>query len=381
MAIVTALAGLALIFLMLMEGFEAMVWPRRVTRPYRFSRLYYRWAWRAWVAGARFIPAGKHRQTCLSLFGPLSLLTLFALWVSGIIIGFGLFHWSVGSPMLKIDDPLDLRSYLYFSGQTFFTLGFGEVTPASSWGRFLAVFEAGMGFGFLALIIGYLPVLYQAFSRREVMISLLDARAGSPPSAAQFFLRLANAHSITSLDPLLAEWERWAAEVLESHLSFPVLSYYRSQHDNQSWVAALNTILDTCSFLIVGVKGADSYQAQLTFAMARHAAVDLALIFNTPPKPPEPDRLSSERLHKLREELKQAGLELSDGPTTDAKLAKLRGLYEPFTNALAQFFQFNLPPVVLEKTTVDNWQTSAWTRRTAGIGKLAAGAEGDEHFD
>ena len=381
MAIITALLGLALIFLMLMEGFEAMVWPRRVTRLYRFTRFFYRFTWHAWVAVARLIRAGKRRQTYLSLYGPLSMLTLFASWVSGIIIGFGLLHWSLGTPMLKTDDPLELHTYFYFSGQTFFTLGFGEVTPASPLGRFLAVFEAGMGFGFMALIIGYLPVLYQAFSRRETTISMLDARAGSPPSAAQLLLRLARAHNIAAVHPLLAEWERWAAEVLESHLSFPVLSYYRSQHDNQSWVAALTTILDTCTFLIVGIKGADPYQAQLTFAMARHALVDLALIFNTPPKQPDPDRLLIEGLHKLRGKLKQAGLEMQEGPAIDAKLAELRGLYEPFANALAQFFQFNLPPVVPEKTTVDNWQTSAWTRRTAGIGKLGTNADGDEHFD
>src|SRR5262249_4912734 len=157
-------------------------------------------------------------------------------------------------------------------------------------GRALAVVEAGIGFGFLAVIIGYLPALYQAFSRRETAISLLDARAGSPPTAGEFLRRLGLAGGAAAAEPLLAEWERWAAELLESHLSFPVLSFYRSQHDNQSWLSTLSTILDTCSVLLVGVKGAGAYQAQLTFAMARHAAVDLALVFRTPPLAPDPDR-------------------------------------------------------------------------------------------
>src|SRR5439155_8729231 len=138
-----------------------------------------------------------------------------------------------------------------------------------------------------AIVIGYLPVLFQAFSRREVMIALLDARAGSPPSAAQFLLRLGASRNIGAVDPFLAEWERWAAELLESNLSFPLLSYYRSQHDNQSWLAALTAILDSCAILIVGIKGHNPYQAQLTFAMARHAAVDLALVLRTPPSNPE----------------------------------------------------------------------------------------------
>src|SRR5207249_10659172 len=155
------------------------------------------------------------------------------------------------------------------------TLGYGDVVPTGAWGRSLAVAEAGIGFGFLAVVISYLPVLYQAFSRREITISLLDARAGSPPSAGELLRRLAHARSLAGVGPLLVEWERWSAELLESHLSFPVLSYYRSQHDNQSWVAALTTILDTSALLIAGVDGPDGHQARLTFAMARHAAVDL----------------------------------------------------------------------------------------------------------
>jgi hypothetical protein len=271
------------------------------------------------------------------------------------------------------------RVYLYLSGVTFFTLGYGDVTAGNQLGRFLTVVEAGLGFGFLAVIIGYLPVLYQAFSRREVTISLLDARAGSPPTAAEFLQRLALARCGTGVDSFLAEWERWAAELLESHLSFPVLSFYRCQHDNQSWVGALTAVLDTCSFLIAGISDHDPYQAQLTFAMARHAAVDLALVFDTPPVSPEPDRLPPDRLERLRAQLAQAGLVLGQDPGADTKLAKLRGMYEPFVNALAQHFLFALPPILHDKATVDNWQTSAWMRRTPGLRSLPL-PEGDDHF-
>src|SRR5262249_8204919 len=163
--------------------------------------------------------------------------------------------------------------YLYLSGTTFFTLGLGDVTPGAPLGRTLTVVESGLGFFFLAVVVGYLPVLYQAFSGRETTISLLDARAGSPPSAGECLLRLARSGNLAAIDAVLVGWERWAAELLESHLSFPVLSYYRSQHDNQSWLAALASILDTCAILMVEIKNANLYQAQLTFAMARHAAV------------------------------------------------------------------------------------------------------------
>jgi hypothetical protein len=271
--------------------------------------------------------------------------------------------------------------YLYFSGVTFFTLGFGDVTPVDPLGRFLAVAETGIGFAFLAVVISYLPVLYQAFSHREVTISLLDARAGSPPTAAQLLIRIARHRNFAVLDRFLEEWERWAAEVLVNHVSFLVLSYYRSQHDNQSWLAALTAILDTSALLIAGAKDVDAHQAKLTFATARHTVVDLAQVYYVPPIEPQPDRLARDQLQRLRAELKAVGLELREGETVDRKLAELRGMYEPFVNALARHFVLALPPVLADSTPVDNWQTSAWMRRTSGIGRLSPSEAEDDHRD
>ncbi len=158
------------------------------------------------------------------------------------------------------------------------------------------------------------------------------------------------------------------------------MSYYRSQHDNQSWLAALTTILDTFALIIAGVQDIDPYQARLTFAMARHAAVDLALVFRTPPHSPLVDRLPDERLAALREAFNKTGLTMDAGLASDAKLKELRAMYEPFVNALSEFLLFNLPPVFVEKPTVDNWQTSAWTKRTPGFGHLSVGTSEEEHF-
>ena len=242
----------------------------------------------------------------------------------------------------------------------------------------MSVTEAGIGFGFLAVVVSYLPVLYQAFSRREITISLLDARAGSPPTAGELLRRFAESRSLASVGPLLAEWERWSAELLESHLSYPVLSYYRSQHDNQSWVAALTAILDTSALLIAGVGGTDGYQARLTFAMARHAAVDLGLVFQKRPRPPESDRLPTAELTRLGESLCGAGLPIRDWQAVAGKLAELRGLYEPFVNALATHFLFAMPPFQPDKSVVDNWQTSPWMQRSPGLGSLPAVGGADE---
>jgi Ion channel len=381
MWVLIATASLVLIALVLWDAFEAMLLPRRVTRQFRFARLFYVYSWRPWAALAGLFPPGKRRNAFLSLYGPLSILWLFGFWASGLIAGFALLQWSLGSPLHTPDGQYGLGEYGYFSGVTFFTLGFGDVTPARPLGRFLAVLESGLGFGFLAVVISYLPVLYQAFSRREVTISLLDARAGSPPTAAQFLSRLARYSDIARLDRFLEEWERWSAEVLESHISFPVLSYYRSQHDNQSWLAALTAILDTSALIVAGVRSADRSQAWMTFAMGRHVVVDLSQVYHVPPVRLEPDRLPPERLRALREHLKSAGLELKDGEVEDRRLAELRGMYEPFVNALSRYLLLPLPPVLSEGEPVDNWQTSAWMRRTRGLGQLATADPGDDHAD
>jgi voltage-gated potassium channel Kch len=382
MAWIGVLVAAALIFGVFIDAFEVMILPRRVRYSYRLARLFYRTVWLLWRAAARLLPAGRHRNGFLSVFGPLSLFALMIVWATGLIAGFALLHWSLGTALaFPREAEVGFTSYLYFSGTTFFTLGYGDVVPTGAGGRALSVAEAGIGFGFLAVVISYLPVLYQAFSRREIAISLLDARAGSPPSAGELLRRLADARSLSGVAPFLAEWERWAAELLESHLSFPVLSYYRSQHDNQSWVAALTTILDASAVLVAGVDGAHGHQARLTFAMARHAAVDLALVFQTPLRPPESDRLPSANLARLRESLRVVGLTLRDEPTTEKTLAELRGLYEPIVNALAAHFQFALPAFQLEQPPVDNWQTSPWMQRSPGLGGLSAAGGGDEHFD
>ncbi len=373
------IAALVLMAVVLIDAFEVVLLPRRVRHGLRLARLFYRTAWLIGRTAARLLPPGRWRTGLLSVFGPLSLFVLVMLWAAGLIVGFALLHWSLGTALSVAD--ADLGAYLYFSGTTFFTLGYGDMVPIGAAGRALSVAESGVGFVFLAVIVSYLPVLYQAFSRIEITIALLEARAGSPPSAAELLRRLAAGRSPSGAGPFLVEWERWAADLLESHISFPVLSYYRSQHENQSWVGSLTAILDTSALLLAGVEGPDGYQARLTFAMARHAAVDLALVFQTPPLPPQPDRLPEADLARLRKSLCGAGVKMRDGPAVATALAELRALYEPFVNALAAYFLFAMPPFQPEKPPVDNWQTSPWTPRSPGLGGLPAAGSGDDHFD
>lgn len=381
MRILAGLGGLVLIGMILIDTFEAVLLPHRVTHGFRFARFFYRNSWLSWRRLVGVVKTSRRRESLLSLFGPLALLVLFATWAIGLVFAFAFVHWSLHSLTSAGDPARSINEYLYFSGVTFFTLGYGDLVPAEDLGRFLAVFESGLGFGFLAIIISYHPVLTQAFSRRELVISLLDARGGSPPTAAQILIRSHSSQQAASLAADMAAWEVWCGELLESCLSFPVLAYYRSQHDNQSWLAALTAMLDTSALEICGVCEAHQYQARLTFAIARHAAVDLALVFKITPVAPQPDRLGAESLKRLLEMLEAAGMcAPADSATAVAKLAELRGMYEPFVNGLSQYFLMRIPDFFPARPTADNWQTSAWMPRTPGILELP-NLERGEHFE
>jgi hypothetical protein len=364
--------GAVLLAVVLWDAFETIILPRRVSGRIRLTNLFYRFTWVPWRATARLL-SGRRRDAFLSFYGPLSLILLLALWAAGIVLAFGVLEWAAGSALTG-GGP-GIGSDVYMSGTTFFTLGLGDVVPNSTEAKALTVVEAGMGFAFLAVVIGYFPVIYQAFSRREVAISLLDARAGSPPSAAELLWRHRGDPGAAALAELLREWEQWAADVLESHLSYPPLAYFRSQHYNESWLAALTTILDTSAVVMVGLEGWCLRQAELTFAMARHAVVDLAQVFSTPPRQAA-DRLPASELARLRERLASGGMKLKERPDFEERLTGLRRMYEPYVIALSRHLALPLPPWIRDVDRPDNWQTSAWDRAV----RLPARDSGEEHF-
>jgi hypothetical protein len=356
------IGGVAVIATILWDTFETVILPRRVTRRIRLTSLFYRSAWKPYFAISRRIQNERRREQILSLFGPLSLFILLAIWTAALIIGYALVFWGTHQRVSVSGGPVNFVTYLYLSGVTFFTLGYGDVAPTMSLGRFLSVVEAANGLGLFAVVISYLPVLYQSFSRRETSISLLDARAGSPSSAVELLRRQYSNNNFQELTILLEEWERWSAELLESHLSYPSLCYFRSQHDNQSWLRAITTVLDTCALVIVGLEES-AWQARMTFAMTRHAIVDIAQVLKTKPRRKElcSERLTTEELQRVRSILSQNGIELKPSEI-EGRLSELRQMYEPYVFGLSDQLLMPLPPWILPKDAIDNWKTSAWGR-------------------
>jgi hypothetical protein len=362
MRIFTLAVGIVCLFAVLLDAFQTIILPRRAVGRFRLTRIFYVVTWKPWVFFAKRLRNSRRRESAFSYYGPMSLIFLLVTWASSIVLGFALIYYSLGSPFNDIMQRPGFRSDLYVSGSTIFTFGLGDVTPRSAWSRVLLILEAGTGLGFLAVVIGYFPVLYSAFSRREVSISLLDARAGSPPTAAELMRRHSYEGGDHALSLLLAEWERWSAELLESHISYPLLCYFRSQHSNQSWISALTAVLDTSALLIAGVQGHQARQAQLTFAMARHALVDLSQIFSLTPINDAPNRLPPERYEQLYKLLCQSGVNVRRDDRSFERLREMRGLYEGYALALSEYLCMPLPPWIADQPHKDNWLAVAKLR-------------------
>jgi Ion channel len=365
MRVLSLIVGIALLFTTLLDAFQTIILPRRAMGRFRLTRLFYVLTWTPWVMCTNWFKNPRRRESSFSFYGPLSLIFLLVVWASALVVGFALVYHGLGSPFHDAYDPRGFRSDLYVSGTTLFTLGLGDVTPSSRWARELIILEAGTGLGFLAVVMGYFPVLYGAFSRREVSISLLDARAGSPPTAAELMRRHSYDGASEALMVLLEEWERWSAELLESHISYPLLCYFRSQHNNQSWISALTAVLDTCALLIAGVQGHQARQAQLTFAMARHAMIDLSQIFSLQPVKDFPDRLPPERYDQLYGLLCESGIKVCRDSNSMQRLAEMRALYEGYAEALSRYLCMPLPPWISSEPRKDNWLTVARLRAQA----------------
>jgi hypothetical protein len=374
------LAGCFLLAFVLLDAFQTIILPRRPVGRFRITRLFFLVTWYPWTAFTRILPSRRGREQLYSAYGPLALLVLFILWALLLILAYGLIFFGLGMPFVDPTHPGSaigiLGSCLYVSGTTLFTLGLGDVLPTSQIARALVVTEGGTGLGFVALVIGYVPVLYTAFSNREIAVALLDARAGSPPTAGELLTRHSFSGGHEALATLLSEWERWAAAMLETHISYPILCYYRSQHDNQSWLSALTAILDACSLLITTVEGPSTRQAQLTFAVARHVLVDLGHVFSLEAKAQqyrenENLRLKDDEFGELCQLLGESGFSLCGSPDTRSRLYAIRKLYEPHAQAMAEYLHLELPrwspPPPSPNKKPDGWKVVAELRSPSAV--------------
>jgi len=354
--IVALVAGCTIVGAILWDAFETLVLPRTPTRRLRLTRLFYRTTWRCWAGCGRMFRSDRRRERFLAVYGPLSVLALLTLWASALVVAFALLQWSQRELLLNLDGTPHFSDDLYMSATTLFALGLGDVAPKGRGGRLLVVAETGSSLMLLWMLFSYLPILYQSFARRETRLTMLDAWAGSPPSATEILRRVPRSGDVSHLDMFFADWEQWCSDLLESHLSYPAIAYFRSQHQRQSWVSALTTLLDLTALVKVGIEGVPTWRAHLTFAMARHAAVDLAQVLGEPVSQLE-DRLPPHELAEVRCELERAGLRLNRSSQADHELAELRKSYEPYIAAMSNRLMMPVPRWRATSREPDNWQT------------------------
>jgi len=355
MRVVVGILSVALIVVMLAEFFITFLLPRRVKRDPRVARQFFVVVWRPWRAVAsRLSRVGA--DTMLGFFGPLGLLFVLGFLSAGVILGFAGLHWA-DSSHLGGPEPASFGNDLYFSAGSFFTVSTAVAPTEGGIAKLLQILEGASGFAVLFISIGYLPALFQAFSRRETAITQLDPRAGSPPTAGALLER-SGERGWNELDGYLREWENWAAEVMETQLSYPIIGWFRSQHVNQNWLAALTSVVDACAFAIAYAPGR-SVGAEMTFAIGRHALADLAFTYRAPIRADLPDRLPGDQLEELIERVKRSGLEVSGDHGAKERLDKLRTSYDKFAIGIAERLALALPGWLPGEDAVEYWRLAS----------------------
>jgi hypothetical protein len=324
-------AGIVLLLWTLLDVFRTLVMPRAARGRIRLSRILFILMWRPWRwVGVRRTTV-QTRERVLAAAAPFLFFVLLVGWVSLALLGYALVLWSPGFVHGMGPGEGSFGDALYSSGTSLFTLGFGGGVP-TGWTRAVTVIAGATGLGLFAVVIGYLPVLYQAFNRREVGVLLLDARAGSPPSGPELLHRMGSAGVASSLPDLFAEWERWVADVLETHMSYPILALFRSPHDETSWITSLGSVLDAATLILTSVEDEPDERARLLYGTGVHAVEDLFYYFRLEERETVIQR---DEFEDVLQDMKDDGFSIRPVDEAFARFTEKRAKYAPRLDALA----------------------------------------------
>lgn len=334
--------GLLLVLLALNDVFQSVVVPRAVPRRFRVSFYAWRWAWIAWPALAWKLHAGdgERRENFLAAFAPAMLVGLLVLWGCMLIAGYGAIFWGLRGGLTPAVHSLGVATY--FAGTSMTTIGFGDVAGKTLGTRFFSILAGATGLGLFSIITAYLFALFGSFQTRESFVVMLGARTGTPPSGVDLLAIAGYSSTLGDLDVLLLEAQRWTAQIMESHLAYPVLAYFRSSHDYQSWVGTLGTLLDASTLLMTTVEGVPSGEARIFYNLGRHATHDLARHLAILPENVTPG-LERGEFETACNRLARSGYRLHDRDAAWERFATMRSTYAPHINALARFFE--IPPL------------------------------------
>jgi Ion channel len=358
------LIGALVVAAVLYDVFQSIVVPRWTDRTLRLSPFLIDVLWPVWRRiGLRLRPA-QRSENFLGTFAPLALIDVLLVWVTALIVGYGLMIHALRE---QIEPPIShLGTAFYLAGSSLLTLGFGDLVARGGPARFVLLAAAASGLAVVALVISLTFSLYGLFQRREVLVLTLDARAGAPPSGVTMLETYARLEILEELPATFAAWEVWSAEMLESHLAYPILPYFRSSHKNESWVSALGAVLDAATLLLTTLEGGHPAErseergpasrlaglerpqgaAHLMYRLGCHALLDLSqwFRFRLPDEPEpvgEPTRAGGvERAEFVaaRERLAAAGYRLCEEEGAWRSFVKHRSVYAAALNDLARHF-------------------------------------------
>ncbi len=326
--------GIVVVGAVLWDVFESIVVPRPTPGRYRIGRNLIRGTWRVWRAAAFRSRTPEHRERLLGTYAPIVVLLILACWVALLVLGYGLILFSVRGQL--VPSPASIAEASYVAGVSLLTIGFGDIVPTGTLARAAVLFAAASGLGVVALVITFLFSLYGAFQRREVLVVTLDARAGAPPSGVNLLETYARTEMVDELPALFADWEVWSAEVLDSHVAYPILGYFRSTHDNESWLSSLGAVMDAATLVLTTIEGLPRGRAEMLVGIGQHLVEDVANYFGFPDvHAPGVERFEFDQ---ARDRLAAAGYRLREAELAWSLFVELRSLYAVRLNALATYW-------------------------------------------
>jgi len=330
-------AGTVLVALNLADIFRSVILPRATSPRLRLSARAVRMTWPLWRRAALNISDADRREGLLGAFAPLALVGFLALWGSGLILGYGLIFYGLRFELRPLPD---FGTAFYYAGTSFLTIGYGDYVATGGIARFVSLLAGASGFATVAIVTTFLFSVFGAFGARENFVVTFATRAGAPPSGVTLLETYSRFGLMDDLDDVFEDGLRWSASVLESHLAYPILAYFRSSHEHESWIAALGALLDASTLKLTLVDDGAFGHAKLCNEMARHAVRDLGLYFGFATG----DVAGVERpeFEAARERLRAAGVPVRDPDDAWDKFVTLRSAYATPLNAMAGYF--SIPP-------------------------------------
>ncbi len=326
--------GCVIVATVLFDIFASVIVPRPVRSTFQVSALLRRYTWRLWRYLCIGVQPPQRREVLFGVFAPMVMVLLLCEWVFGLIIGFGLVFWGLQNGLHPV--PSDLGTAVYYAGTSLLTIGYGDIVATSGAARFFSIAAGASGLATVAIVLTFLFSLFNSFQRRETFVVTLDARGSAPASGLALLETHASLDLVHDLPRLFTQAQTWCAEVLDTHLAYPVLCYFRSSHVDVSWIAALGALLDAATLAISSTEDIPKGEASLTHSVGSHLTNDLAKYFGLLAAPEV--LVERTEFQEARARLTAAGYRLNDEEQAWQTFCRLRSEYAGSLNNMARYW-------------------------------------------